>query len=338
MTDRPTDHDGGGTPQRPTASPFPETKADDSYAIPIGPNPTGGGAASSAGGVVSSTSGVVPSAKRISQRISQKHLERVALDLSERDKKILSDLRHCRYLLTKQVQRLYFRGSATPAAGLRAAHRNLDRLKGIGLTASLARRIGGVRAGSGSLIWYLTEAGERLLRMADTGGAHTRKPFFEPSPHFLAHILSTAECYVQLTEICEGHDLKLLGVEMETDCWREYGHKGKLATLRPDLFAVTHCGAYEDRWFFEIDRDTESPVTVVEKCRRYHDYYRSGLEQKQHEVFPLAVWIVPDAKRKDSVVAHIRGEFPRHPKIFIVITPDELEPLIRQGVDGRKLC
>jgi len=270
-------------------------------------------------------------------RISKQDLEQIGPALSGRDRDILSDVRQCRYLTTQQIRRLHFTDAAMPDSGLRAANRNLNKLKGLRLIDTLSRRIGGVRAGSGSLIWYLTGTGERLLR-SGSGANRPRKRGFEPSPHFLAHTLSVAECYIQFKEICSGHNPKLVSAEMEPDCWRSYSHKGKLTTLRPDLFAITVDGEYEDRWFIEVDLNTEAPVTVVEKCRRYHDYYRSGLEQKQHGVFPLAVWIVPDAARKDSVIAHIRGEFKHLPRIFIVITPDELAALIRQGVEGKSLC
>jgi hypothetical protein len=111
-----------------------------------------------------------------------------------------------------------------------------------------------------------------------------------------------------------------------------------MTALRPDMYAATICGEYEDRWFIELDLHTESPSKVIEKCRRYHDYYRSGLEQKLHNVFPLVVWIVPDAARKESVTKHIREAFQKQPKIFIVITPEELETLIRQGVERGELC
>ncbi len=273
-----------------------------------------------------------------SERLSQKRLTELRKTLSERDKKILSALRHCRYMLTSQVQRLYFTNMVSPIACLRTARRILSKLKDLGLISTLTRRVGGVRAGSSSLIWYLTSAGERLLRLGDDG-AHTRKRFMEPSIQFLAHTLAVAECYVRLTEIChQGENLKLHAVEMETDCWRAYSRNGKQTTLRPDLFAVTHCDKYEDRWFIEVDLNTEAPPTVVEKCRRYHEYYRSGIEQEKHKVFPLTVWIVPDAARRDSLVSHIRAEFAGQPRLFAVITPDEFEPLIQQGVEKGVLC
>jgi len=270
-------------------------------------------------------------------RISQKDLEDIAPTLKERDKTILATVRKCRYLTTGQVQRLHFTDAATATAAIRSANRNLDKLRGFGLVNALSRRIGGVRAGSTSLIWYLTDAGERMLRL-ENYDARPRKRFFEPSPYFLAHTLAVSECYVQLFELCNGGDLKLVEAKIEPSCWRPHNYKGAITTLKPDLFAVTSSGKYEDRYFFEIDLNTETPAVILEKCHRYHRYYQSGLEQKQYGVFPLTVWIVPDTARKDSFTAHIRAEFQKLPRLFIVITPDELEKLIRQGVEGRDLC
>ncbi len=268
--------------------------------------------------------------------LTQNRLAIISSTLSDRDKEILTLLRRCRYMNTKQIQRLLFTDASRPV-GLKAANRNLNKLQGLNLIGVLARRIGGARAGSGSRIWYLTDGGERLLRLGGHEGARPRKRFFEPSQYFLSHTLAVTECYVQLSEICGCGDPKLYRVELEPHCWRYYHHNGSTPTLRPDLCAVTHCGKYEDRWFIEMDLSTEAPIRLMEKCQRYHDYYRSGVEQRQHEVFPLVVWIVPSAARKESVIAHIKDEFKKQPRIFTVITPDELERLIRQG-DGAELC
>jgi hypothetical protein len=43
------------------------------------------------------------------------------------------------------------------------------------------------------------------------------------------------------------------------------------------------------------------------------------------------VWIVPDAARKSSIEMRIKAEFLKLPNIFVVITPDELEPLVKKG-------
>jgi hypothetical protein len=271
-------------------------------------------------------------------RISQLHLDEIYTRLSERDKEVLSSIRQCRYLSSRQIQRLHFTESANPAAALRAASRSLKKLKELGLIDSLTRRIGGVRAGSGSLIWYLTATGERLLRLHSSETYPRHRRFFEPSPYFLAHTLAASECYIRLTETCGKGKLKLVAAELEPRSWRSYNHKGKIAHLKPDLCAVTNFDEYEDHWFFEIDLATEAPVKILEKCDRYHQYYRSGLEQKQHGVFPLVVWIVPDTARKESIGAHIRVASAHLPHIFVVITIDELAALLLQGIETKQLC
>ena len=95
---------------------------------------------------------------------------------------------------------------------------------------------------------------------------------------------------------------------------------------------------YEDRWFIEIDLSTESPSTIIGKCDRYRDYYRSGLEQKQFGVFPVVVWLVLDAGRRDRLRTAIQEAYPKGGKLFIIITADEFERLIRQGFDAKDLC
>ena len=272
------------------------------------------------------------------RRLSRQQLEEAATRLSDRDREILVTAQRYRYLLTGQIQRLYFTGSTTPTAARRAAARALRRLKDLGLLDHLVRRIGGVRAGSGGLVWHLTRAGERLLYLEN----HTLTPtkrFSEPSPYFLAHTLAVADIAVQLTELCRGqHTLKLTTLQPEPECWRTFSEYGALQSLKPDLFAITVSGQYEDRWFIEVDLDTESPNKIIDKCERYHKYYRSGLEQRESGVFPLTAWIVPSAERKEKLITHIRKAFDKQPRLFAVITAGELGSLICQGGEGGSLC
>lgn len=272
------------------------------------------------------------------RRLSRQQLEEAATRLSGRDMEILTTVQSYRYLLTGQIQRLHFTESATPTAAHRAATRALRRLKDMGLLAHLARRIGGVRAGSGGLVWHLTHAGERLLYLEN----HTLTPtkrFSEPSSYFLAHTLAVTEIAVQLTELCRKHStLKLTTLQPEPECWRTFSECGTIQPLKPDLFAITVSGPYEDRWFIEVDLDTESPNKIINKCERYHKYYRSGLEQHESGVFPLTVWIVPSQKRKEKLIQHIRKAFDKQPRLFAVITAEELEALVYQGGEGGSLC
>jgi len=273
-------------------------------------------------------------------RVSRKQLEAFEAVLSDRDKSILNIIWEYRYLTTDQIKRLCFMGCATDRAALRTASRVLKKLREMKLISILDRQLGGVRAGSGSYIWYLAPAGGHLLRMMNsTIRAHKKQ--FEPSTYFLAHTLAVAECYVRITEICIDKKMKMTEVQNEPANWRSYNRCGKIASLKPDLFAVTACGGYEDHWFLEVDMATESAGKIIEKCHRYHEYYRTGLEQKQHGVFPLVVWIVPAEARKQNLMRHIQHEFAKHVRLFVVITFEELEHLLRQGAGesvGLKPC
>ena len=92
---------------------------------------------------------------------------------------------------------------------------------------------------------------------------------------------------MQIREICARHDgLTLEALELEPACWRPYTHIGKVVSLKPDLYAQTLCGEYEDRWFIEVDLATESISAIIDQCRRYHEYYRSGLEQEEFRCSP----------------------------------------------------
>jgi len=254
--------------------------------------------------------------------------------LSERDHLILVSLRRCKYLTTLQIARLYCGGSVNRRAAVRAANRCLTRLRELNLIRALQRRIGGVRAGSGSFVWTLTPGGFRLLQ-AGTADRQFRKQFREPTLRFLAHTLVISEAYLQLTEICARHGMTLAAVQFEPECWRQYSDRGgRQAVLKPDLYAVTRGDGYEDCWFIEIDCDTETVARVIEKCARYIHYLCSGTEQERTGVFPYVVWIVPDEKRKSSVTQHIRKEFPLDTLLFTVILPDELEALIRKGAEN----
>lgn len=317
MTDPLTSRDREKTPETRTAPDFSKFNVHDSFSNSI-------------------TKTSPPSEGR--RHLSRQQLEAILDGLSERDVQMIVSIQRYRYLMTTQIQRLYFTESTTSTAALRATSRALKKLRELGLIDHLARRIGGVRAGSGAMVWYLTHAGERLIYLHSYVLTPTKR-FFEPSPYFLAHTLAVAEVAVQLTELCrDERRMELSALQPEPECWRTYSEYGEILVLKPDLFAVTRSDRYEDRWFIEVDLDTESPVRVVEKCEKYHHYYRSGLEQQESEVFPLTVWIVPTAERKERLITHIREAFGKQPKLFAVITKDELANLIQYGGNGGMLC
>ena len=87
-----------------------------------------------------------------------------------------------------------------------------------------------------------------------------------------------------------------------------------------------------------MDLGTESLSQILDKCNMYLRYYYTGIEQKATGMFPLVVWIVKDADRKNGIKEYIREKLNGQPKMFLVITPDELEKMIRQMIDVKELC
>lgn len=288
-------------------------------------------------GIPSHTARPAPSNCDIT-RLSRKQLLEIETRLSARDHAVLQAIRKYRFLTSDQIGRLYVTDCSTKASQTRNQNLLLKRLSDHGLIRPLARRVGGSGGGSSVQVWSLTAAGYRLLTLNDPG-EHARKRFAEPSALFLRHILAVAECAVQLTDICRGsEDLTLEAIETEPACWRRFPDSGNVCFLKPDLFAITTYEDYEDRWFIEMDLGTEPVSQVVEKCNAYLRYYYSGVEQRDTGMFPLVAWIVPDEARKERIRESLREHFKAQPKMFLVITPGELERMIRQFIDQKELC
>ena len=89
---------------------------------------------------------------------------------------------------------------------------------------------------------------------------------------------------------------------------------------------------YEDHYFLEIDRSTESLARIVNTCKKYIEYYRSGIEQRQKEVFPYVLWVVPDDKRKLAISKAIQKELYNFWELFTVITLEEYPDYIKGGI------
>ncbi len=92
----------------------------------------------------------------------------------------------------------------------------------------------------------------------------------------------------------------------EPDCWRSFsGRGGARLLLKPDAYARVAASGYEYLWFIEVDRAAESRPTLKAKCQRYVDYWLSGREDTRSAVFPAVLWLVPDARRADSLAGVI---------------------------------
>lgn len=248
--------------------------------------------------------------------------------LSERDLAVLESLRTYRLLTTAHIRRLHFaHGHASLGAASGATMRVLIRLEVHGLIARLGRRIGGVRAGSSGITWQLASTGERLLRRMH--GETKRRRYVEPSGTFAAHTLAVAELAIQLHEFRDRGDIELLRLEAEPRCWRSFvSPHGSLEWLKPDLYAITAVGDYEDHWFLEADRATEHPPEVVRKAKVYQRYAATGAHQADHGLFPAVAWVVPTQARREALEAALSADRGVQPDLFRVVTVDGFHRLV----------
>ncbi|KAB1150700.1 hypothetical protein F7R91_01595 [Streptomyces luteolifulvus] len=263
--------------------------------------------------------------------------------LSDRDLAILESLRVHRALTTILIRRLHFpisnepheagngRSHATEMAAAVATIRVLTRLESHRLIARLHRRIGGVRAGSTGIVWQLGASGERLLRARH--GDAARRRYSEPSPAFIAHTLAAADLAIQLQELARRGVIELLRLEAEPECWRTFlSAHGARAWLKPDLFAITAAGDYENHVFIEADNATEHMPVIVRKALQYQQYAATGIHQQEHGLFPIVAWVVPDARRQAAIRVALESE----PKLrdlvaarmFQVVTTEEFPGFI----------
>lgn len=267
------------------------------------------------------------------QRVGRRQLESIRESLTDRDMEIVETVAIHRFLTTRQICRFHFTDKATKTAALRAANRSLVKLKDLRILVSLDRRIGGVRAGSGSFVWGLGQIGARLLhenKRAEEAPVRYRE--HEPSTTFLKHTLAVAEVALRLAEAAHADRFNIIDIQHEPACWRAYnGSGGGTLRIKPDLAVVSATEDFEDHWFFEVDLATEPPSRVVRTCLSYQEYQRSGIEQRRLGLFPAVVWIVPTARRKESIETRLGESQAIDVRLFRVITLDELETLMQRG-------
>lgn len=265
-------------------------------------------------------------------RLSRKGLVLLADDLSVRDRHIVELVGRFGVVSGGQVERLFFARGATPASDARLARRCLARLTEHRALVRLERRIGGVRAGSAGSVYRLGAVGDRLLRFWRGVGGRGRTAG-EPGRLFVRHGLAVTETYARLREAERAGSLELVAFDPEPASWRAFGAAAGRQVLKPDAFARVGLGAYEDRYFIEVDCGTEGTGALAAKCRSYLAYYRAGVEQTQHGVYPRVIWITTTERRAAVIVDVCAGlPAPAWP-LFVVATPERAEQLFLGTLD-----
>ena len=256
--------------------------------------------------------------------------------ITERDQAILSSIQQHKFLTTRQIYDLHFWTHASYTSGIRACTRVLARLRDHQLIYRLERPVGGLGGGSTSYVWGIDAAGDRLLR-AENGETSKRSRSFEPTTMFLQHTLAIAATRLELESLARAARLELLAVTTEPRNWRPFiTRSGSPDILKPDLHAVTAIGAYEDHWFIEVDRGTESLPTLLRKCHLYQRYKLSGIEQDKTGVFPIVLWLIPTQARRDRLDEAITADPKLDHRLFRIADPNELETALIQSTNSTK--
>ena len=232
------------------------------------------------------------------RRRSGQLLARLQTGLSIRDWDILSDVNRFRLMTGNQLSQLHFQDSDT---GQRTARRTLSRLHERRILSRLARRVGGLRAGSDGYVYALGPVGDRLLREG-----RPRRRVREVSDGFARHTLGIAQLHVDLVLASRLGGFTILTVETEPQCWRRVEGLGGYDWLKPDLAVVTASADQEVHSFVELDLGTEHRGALIRKLQAYEAAYRAGAEAHRRGLFPQVVWLVPDAARLAALDRLIR--------------------------------
>lgn len=257
--------------------------------------------------------------------VTTNYLHELNSTLTTRQQRVLGTVARVRLASSQQLERLHFTDVTR-----RQARQMLARMAHQRLLLRLPRTAGGVRAGSSGYVYTLDTAGARLLNL---GGRRRRPPVTVGWP-FLAHSLAVTEAYVRLVEAHRIGHLELMSFTTEPACWRTFaGPGGGRIILKPDAFLVARLGRYEDRWFVELDNDTESKPTILRKCEVYRRYWQTGTEQATTGIFPRVCWLVPDERRRVALL-DVMQRLPEDVwPLFTVALASEVVNRIAQGAD-----
>jgi Replication-relaxation len=220
--------------------------------------------------------------------------------LSDRDLELLSLLRRMRFMTGEQLLRLSF-PDGNPITQARKCRAALKRLFDHGLVVRLHRRIGGFGSGSDVQILGLSGLG---LAVLDVGNPTKRRhrSVTDTKVAYKEHALAVSDLLVELTERSRAGRCELLQFDAEPESWRLFaGVGGQRLILKPDAFVRLAIDEWEIASFIEQDMDTESLPTIGRKCQIYVDYWRSGQEQHNRDVFPRVWWLVPDLGRLKAI-------------------------------------
>lgn len=262
-------------------------------------------------------------------RISQRYLYHGDKPMTNQHFEILQFLADARLATSSQLARLFFAESPTHRSQIRRSNLATKQLKEAGLIYHQPRKIGGWTRGSSSYIWSLTYKGWKKLKEVNSSISLRFRNRVDFSQNHVEHTLAITEIFVELKELERLGKIKLEEFHYEPKSWRYYSDiGGSSLVLKPDAFAKIKVGEYEDFYFFELDRSSESLTRIVNTCKKYIHYYNTGIEQRVNDIFPFVLWIVPDERRKENISNAIHLKLNNFWQMFQVVTLDEFSQFI----------
>ena len=262
------------------------------------------------------------------QRVGRRKLQQLQGETSLREVEILRMVTELRLVSGRQIVDVHFPTHAvgSKSSTERVARRILQKMVERRLLVRLERQVGGLRGGSESFIYAIGPVGQRL---ATRDGP--RRRFREPSTTFAEHTLAVAELVVALTMSARGGQVDLLDLQPEPRSWRRFQSSSGIGLLRPDLFVALGVGAYEHRWFVEVDLGTEHLPALLRKCHVYQRYFQSGAEQEDHGVFPRVCWALPDSHRAEMLRNAIDRDSSLTNELFVCVDTEDVLPTVSGG-------
>jgi hypothetical protein len=215
--------------------------------------------------------------------------------LSERDLTIVYLIILLRCMSIGQIYRLlYLPNNMTQ----RACQIRIQILIEKNILSRLDRRLGGLTQGSA---FTVISPGSQTCRYINA-----RHRYFKTASggHLIMHSLTVAEIFTQILEADINKQLKLIRIQTEPACWREYRYFVHPAIkLKPDLYVVIKRNNITHKWFIEVDRGTLSKAKIQEKAWFYERYFLDSLEQHKTGILPKTLWITLDRDRAKYILS-----------------------------------
>ncbi|MGH3425989.1 MAG: replication-relaxation family protein [Mycobacteriales bacterium] len=201
--------------------------------------------------------------------VTSAQLQRVRDQLIPLDQALIDTLAIVDYATSDQLQRLVLPRTSTLARA-RRVRRRLQHLRERRVVYTLERRIGGYGGGSPQSIHTLDRAGLQL-----TSSTHPRRvrPARDRGRAHVNHALDVTQHRVDLDTYAATHDgVRVVLWQGEPGCHVPFRELGRLARLSQDALVTVDTPTERITSMLEVDRDTHSLPTLLQKADRYLGY------------------------------------------------------------------